>query len=166
MKIFFTIIFCLCAIYAYPQASNSQDSDGTYVFKKAVLTIYNANTKAEVSTETIDNVASLNMEDIHLRNVLLQATIYQGVLSFCILPDNLEYAVQDGIQLVPMKVDAEKKTVFNQLELGNAPESMQLKPYTFTTSNNVLTLTSNYSYGDSTFDFPLEGKLTIMLTKQ
>lgn len=166
MKIFFTIILCLCAIYAHPQSSNSQDADGTYVFKKAVLTIYNDNTKAEVSTVTIDNVASLNMEDMHLRNAFLQATIYQGILSSCILPDNMEYTVENEIELVATKVDPDKKTDFDQLGLGNAPESMQLKPYTFTTNNNVLTLTFDYSYGDSTYNFPLEGKLTIILTKQ
>ena len=93
-----------------------------------------------------------------LQNIFSQATISNGVLSFCVLPDQSEYTVEDGIILLPTKEKSEVSALKHS--------QRQLSPYSSSFSDNRLIFTFIFLYGDSNYDFPLEGKLTITLTKQ
>lgn len=157
MKIFHTLILCLCTLSVYSQSSKANKTDGTYLFEKAVFTISNSNSKSEVDTRIITDPALVDTTDMFLQNIFLQATISNGILSFCVLPDQSEYTVEDGIILLPTKEKSEVSLKHSQ---------RQLSPYSSSFSDNRLTFTFIFLYGDSNYDFPLEGKLTITLTKQ
>lgn len=160
MKVLYTLTLCLCVIFAYSQTKQTNSSDGTYIFQKATFTAYNYDSKAEVDTRTIDNAALLDTTDMFFQKVFLKATIENDLLSFCTLPDQREYKVEDQLTLVP----APTKELSKRDYTSNI--SMQLSPYTFLVNNNILTFTFIYSYGDSRYSFPLEGKLTVSLTKE
>ncbi len=158
MKILHTLILCLCALSAYSQSGKANKTDGTYLFEKAVFTISNSNSKSEVDKRIITDPALVDTTDMFLQNIFLQATISNEILSFCVLPDQSEYTVEDGIKLIPTK---EKSDVS-----GLKHSQRQLSPYSSSFSDNRLIFTFIFLYGDSSYDFPLEGKLTITLTKQ
>ncbi|PXV68941.1 hypothetical protein CLV62_101207 [Dysgonomonas alginatilytica] len=157
MKILYTIILALCAIYAYSQEGQQNKNDGVYLFQKATLTTYNYNSKAEINTRIIEDVTLIDSTDIFLQNIVLKAIIYNGVLSFCILPDHREYVVRNEVILIPAKEGEEHAKSNNPKELF---------PYTSSFDNNTLTFTSEYLYGNPTYEFPLENKLAIILTKE
>ncbi len=159
MKILQTLIISLFALSAYSQTDKVNNTDGTYLFKKAGFTIYNYNSKSEVDTRVITDPALIDTANLFLQNVFLQATISNGVLSFCILADQQEYTVEeDGITLLPTKEKSNEK--------DSSENERQLSPYSSSFSDSTLIFTFIYSYGDSSYDFPLEGKLAITLTKQ
>ncbi len=158
MKILYTLILCLCAFSAYPQSGKANNTDGTYLFEKAVFSISNSNSKSEVDRLVITDPASIDTTNLFLRNIFSQVIINNGILSFCILPDQSEYTVEDGIILLPAKEKAKK-------ELSEHSQR-QLSPYSSSFLDNILTFTFIYPYGDSRYTFPLEGKLVVTLTKQ
>lgn len=159
MKILYTLILCLCSLVTYSQSAKTNSTDGTYLFEKAVFTISNSNSKSEVDRLVITDPASIDTTNLFLENIFSQATINNGILSFCILPDQSEYTVEDGIILLPAKEEKAKKDMSEHRQ-------KQLAPYSTSFHDNILTFTFIYPYGDSKYDFPLEGKLTITLTKQ
>ena len=158
MKILYTLMLCLCTLVTYSQSAKTDSTDGTYLFKEAVFTISNSNSKSEVDKITITDPASIDTTNLFLKNIFSQAIINNGILSFCILPDKSEYTVEEGIILIPAKEKA-KKDMSEQ-------KQRQLSPYLSSFRDNILTFTFIYPYGDSRYNFPLEGKLTITLTKQ
>lgn len=158
MKTLFTWILCLYCISAFSQTSQVNSTDGTYTFQKAIFTTYNESTKAEVDTRVIADPALLDTTDVFFQRVFLEASISNGVLSSCILANQREYLVQDESMLIPAKKSDEKS------DSGN--NNIQLLPYSTSFSNDILTFTFLELYGDSRYSFPLEGKLTITLSKQ
>ena len=158
MKLFYTIIFCLCAIGVHSQINHSKENDGTYLLQKAVFSTYNYNTKGEIDTRVIDP-ESLEDGEIFYQNVFKEVSIYNHELTFCVLSNNLDYQVTDRLTLIPAKEYNSDK-----VKSGNIPA--QLSPYSLSIENNTATFTVLYLYGDSRYNFPLEGKLTLTLTKQ
>ena len=152
------LIFCIFSLSMYSQTNKESSIDGTYLFEKAVFTISNSNSKSEVNTRVITDPAIIDTTDLFLQNIFLQTTISNGILSFCILPDQLEYRVEDGVILIPTK----EKPQVNTSENNHS----QLPHYLLSLSDDKLTFTFIYLYGDSKYHFPLEGKLVVTLTKQ
>ena len=166
MKIFYTLILYLYALSAFSQTNKTiVNTNGTYLFQKAVFTVSNYNTKSEVDTRVITDPSLLDASDLFFRNVFLQATVNNEVLLSCMLPDEVEYLVKDGIELIPAKIlPPTDEHVQDKAADNNQP--LQLAPYSLSIQNSILTFTVNYLYGDSRYNFPLEGKLVVTLTKQ
>ncbi|SHF45262.1 hypothetical protein [Dysgonomonas macrotermitis] len=160
MKLFYTLILCLCAGFVYSQTEQQTTvADGDYIFKKATFTVLNYDGQSIVDTHDIDDPKMLDKTEIFYYNVFLEATIYNGFLQSCVLPDQQPYSVKDGGGgLIPAK-EYEKDEKAGDIEL-------QLAPYSFSAKGNELTFIVCYLYGDSRYSFPLEGKLTLVLTKQ
>lgn len=159
MKLFQLLILCLCSIFVYPQSNDTNNTNGTFLFQKATLTSFNYDTKSEVDTRVVNDPLLLDTTDMFFQNVFLEVTISNGILSSCILPNNLEYTVRDGNILIPAKESPSEK----RSEEGNYT---QLSPYSIRFHNNTLDFTFHYLYGDSRYNFPLEGRLVITLTKK
>ena len=166
MKIFYTLILYLCALSAFSQTNETAvNTNGTYLFQKAIFTTSNYNTKAEVNSRIITDPSSLDASELFFLNVFLQATVNDEVLLSCMLPDGIEYLVKGGTELVPTKVLLPTdERIRNKTADTNQP--LQLAPYSLSIQNNTLTFTVRYLYGDSRYNFPLEGKLVVTLTKQ
>ena len=166
MKIFYTLILYLCALSAFSQINETAvNTNGTYLFQKAIFTTSNYNTKAEVNSRIITDPSSLDASELFFLNVFLQATVNDEVLLSCMLPDGIEYLVKGGAELIPTKVlSPTDERVRNKTADDNQP--LQLAPYSLSIQNNTLTFTVRYLYGDSRYNFPLDGKLVVTLTKQ
>lgn len=166
MKIFYTLILYLCALSAFSQKNEiAVNTNGTYLFQKVIFTIYNYNTKAEVNTSVITDPASLDAADLFFRNVFLEATIGNEVLLSCMLPDRTEYLVKNETELIAVKIlPANAEQIQGRISEDDKP--LQLTPYLLSIQNNVLTFTVRYLYGNSEYNFPLEGKLVLTMTKQ
>ncbi len=165
MKLIHTLLLCLCASCAYSQTEHQNVTDGIYHFQKATVSVYNADTRAQVDTRIINDPVTLsNGSDTFFRNIFLEAGISNGILASCMLPDSINYAVKDAIELIPTLTDTSSKKTNDDEAVANYP--IQLIPYLFSVTDNVLTFTVSYLYGDSKYSFPLEGKLTVILNKQ
>lgn len=172
MRIFFTAIFILCAVYLYPQSVLTQDSekraDGNYSFYSLTVKAYDYNTKSEVFTHTFNDTTSLKqLKELPfpVQPVFLSATIRQGVLKACTLWNNLkEYnVVDDGMLLEPAK-ESDSDNLLTEEDPFS--QSYRLSPLsTLETEGNNAIFTIQEPYGNSLYNFPLEGKLIITLTK-
>jgi len=153
----------LCATSAYSQTNAA---NGTYVFSKATLTIYNYHTNSEVLTREFSDTASLKgLKEMSFpaQPVFLSARIYEGVLIYCKLwNDNHNYSVEkNGRELVPMNVVVNKSGKNNDV-----PNPYFLYPtYKLDISGNTATFTFSQPYGSCLYNFPLEGKFVITLVK-
>lgn len=164
MKLFHTLALCLCVMSVCaqaPMAARPSKSDGTYLFQKAVLTVYNANTKAVVDTRTITDPATLSSEtDVFYRNIFLEAAVKNGELRFCTLPDKRSYLVTENTTLTAARKYSKEETS----PLDYVP--VQVEPYVMSVNGNTLTFTLDYFYGESRYSFPLEGKLVLTMTQK
>lgn len=172
MRIFFTIVLVLCAICAYSQSvltgGSGKNTDGSYSFHSLTVKAYNYNTKSEVFAHTFNDTTSLkklNELPFPVQPVFLLATIHQGVLNACTLWNNLkEYNVVDnGMLLEPAKeYDSDNQV----MEEDPFSQPYRLSPlYTLEIEGNNAIFTFQELYGNSSYNFPLEGKLIITLTK-
>lgn len=175
MKLFHTLLLCVCmtSVCAYSQTlqpssaspasalSYRNKTDGTYLFNKAVVTVYNATTKAQVDSRVITDLSTLSGEtDMFYRNVFSEAYMKNNVLRYCVLADKHPYLVIDDTTLVPARKYSKDETATTDYI------PVQLSPYTFAINDNTLTFTLSYLYGDSRYSFPLEGKLVLTMIKQ
>jgi hypothetical protein len=169
MKTFYiiTAFLCLYAFSAYSQTDKL--TDGNYVFGKAIVTVYNYDTKAEVLTHTFDDVDSL--QELYglpfpFHPVFLSATIKDGVLTFCKLWNNDRYySVQEnGKLLVPVK-PADNEQSPEHFDPLSRP--FHLSPiYKLELAGDTATFTFTEPYGNGAYKFPLEGKLVITLIRE
>jgi hypothetical protein len=173
MKIFYTAIFCLCAISAFAQTNMvrdaKQETNGSYSFRSAAISVRNHETKAEVFTRTFNDTTSLkemNELSFPVQPVFLSVHIQSGRLAACTLWNNLkEYNVVDeGTLLLPAK---ESGTDINpKPEDGVFSPSYSLSPlYTLIIEGNTATFTFPEIYGNSQYNFTLEGTFTIVLVR-
>lgn len=158
MKLLYTIIFCLYFVGGYSQISHSNNNDGTYLFKEASFAIYNNETKSKIEEKSI-KPESLEGHEIYYQNLFKEITAYNQLLTFCILFDNKDYMVTDELVLSLAKE-------YKEGEIEDAKIPMQLSPYTLTIENGIATFTVRYLYGDPNYSSPLEGILTLVMTKQ
>jgi len=164
---FITAFLCLYVLSAYSQTD--RNTDGNYVFEKAVATAYNYDTKAEVFTRTFNDIASLqelNNLPFPFQPVFLSVTIKNGVLSFCKLwNSDSEYFVQEnGRLLVPTKIPGSEQSAehFNPFS-----QPYHLSPiYKLDLDGNTATFTFTEPYGSGAYRFPLEGKFVISLVRE
>ena len=155
-------------IYAQEEAtptlfSNTGSNNGTYVFSKATLAITNFDTKQEVESYTITDPATIDSTNFHFNNVFLQAVIYDGTLTECIMLNQQGYIVRGNMLI---KDDKKEVTSYNDTGNGEVEQTLYLNPYQFTLADGKVTFEFLYPFGDSRYNFPLEAKLTIILTKQ
>lgn len=166
MKIFHTLILCLCTLSVYSQTVHQNSTDGVYIFQKATFSTYNYNTKAVLDTRIVDNPVLVDPTELFFLNVFQQVTINNGALSFCILPDNSEYIIENEVKLIPAKKTITSTKDNLAQDESDQVTSKQLTPYSLSIENDKLTFSVSYLYGDSQYNFPLEGKLTVILAKQ
>lgn len=163
-----TAFLCLYALTAYSQTDN-KNSDGYYVFSKAVVTVYNYNTKAEALTRTFNDIASLSeLNDLPfpVQPVFLSAYIQGGVLTICKLwNNNREYSVQEnGHLLVPAKPFNDEQPDKNSDPFS---QPYYLSPiYKLELNDDTAIFTFTEPYGNGSFSFPLEGKFVITLVRE
>ena len=173
MKIFYIVIFCLCTISAYSQttlAKNAkQETNGSYSFRSAVISVRNHETKAEVFTHAFNDTVSLReMKGLPfpVQPVFLSAYIQSGQLTACTLWNNLkEYNVVDeGRLLLPAKesdgdVNAKPEEDIFSISYSLSPQ------YTLTIEGNTATFIFPEIYGNSQYNFTLDGTFTIILVR-
>ena len=167
MKPFYILAACLW-LYAF-SAYSQTNTDGKYVFSKAVVSAYNHNTKAEVFTYIFNDIASLkelNNLPYPPQPVFLWASLQGGVLTACKLwNNNKEYNVREEGHLLepfPGKYDNTEEYPFDPF-----PYPYRLSPlYTLTIEGNTATFVFTEPYGSGAYNFPLLGKLTITLVKE
>lgn len=178
MKLINLIILCLFTISANSQndqiLNKISDSNGSYYFTKAILTVYNSNTQKEVFTQVFNDTASLK-ELIDLpypsHPIFLSAEIESGILRECKLwNNNKDYIVENnGMLLTPTKeinfypndslrINVKRSDIFS--------DHYQLSPlYTLKIKDRTATFTFREYYGNTLYDFPLQGELTVILDK-
>lgn len=162
MKIFHTVILCLCAISTYAQQNIN---DGNYTFQDESFTTLDYNTRSVVTSGVVvSNPALIDSTDMFLKHVLLELTLADGVISTCTLANQVEYVVVNGVLLVPAKT-YDSSLVYDENGI-DGEDGKRLPPYTTSISGNTLTLTFIFLYGDSRYNFTLEGNLVVTLTKQ
>lgn len=173
MKIFYIVIFCLCTISAYSQttlAKNAkQETNGSYSFRSAVISVRNHETKAEVFTHAFNDTVSLReMKGLPfpVHPVFLSAYIQSGQLTACTLWNNLkEYNVVDeGRLLLPAKESDGDVNAKPEEDIFSMPYSLSPQ-YTLTIEGNTATFTFPEIYGNSQYNFTLEGTFTIILVR-
>lgn len=160
MKIFYILMVCLYTLSAYSQSS----TDGTYVFQDATLNSLDYNTRAPVSNNVVNSYALLDSTDMFFRHAFLELTIADGVISSCTLPNQVDYVVLNGILLVPAKT-YDSTVIYDENGL-DGEDGRRMAPSTTSISGNTLTVTFIFLYGDSRYNFSLEGDLVVTLTKQ
>ena len=164
-KLFHIGLLCLCALSAYSQKVHHDKTRGTYIFQKAILTVYNANSRSVIDTRTINDLSTLsNEKDVFFGSVFREANINDGQLTSCMLSDSINYIVKDLNELIPAPIEASAKKSDQSIPKPNYP--VQLTPYSFSIEGNTLTFTTGFLYGNSQYSFPLEGKLVLTMTKQ
>ncbi|MDR2953578.1 MAG: hypothetical protein LBV43_00680 [Prevotella sp.] len=173
MKIFYIAIFCLCAISAYSQTTRAknakQETNGSYSFRSAAISVRNHETKAEVFTRAFNDTVFLKeMKELPfpVQPVFLSAYIQSGMLSACTLWNNLkEYNVVDeGRLLLPAKESDADLNAKSEDDMFSP--SYSLSPlYILTIEDNTATFTFPEIYGNSQYDFTLEGTFTITLVR-
>ena len=177
MKPMYMMAACLF-MFAFSAYSQS-DTDGTYVFSKAVVSAYHYDTKAEVFTHVFNDIESLdglNGLPFPLHPVFLSASITGGVLTACTLWNNNKDCIvlENGHCLVPMEMFEEiSEGEWNPADFEINPEidmfsqPFWLSPiYTLDIEGNAATFTFTIPYGNGAYNFMLLGKLVITLTPQ
>ncbi|HML64578.1 MAG TPA: hypothetical protein PKC55_07100 [Dysgonomonas sp.] len=172
MKIFYALIFCVCTISAFAQNNIvkdvKQETNGNYWFRSATINVRNYETKAGVLAHTFNDTTSLkgiNKLPFPIHPIFLSVYIQSGKLAACTLWNNLaEYnVINEGMLLLPAK-ESEKEIDPKPEDNFSSPYS--LSPlYTLTIEGNTATFTFPEIYGNSDYNFPLEGTLTIVLVK-
>ncbi|HMM01709.1 MAG: hypothetical protein ACK5KN_07040 [Dysgonomonas sp.] len=173
MKIFYIAIFCLCTISAYTQTSGvkdaKQETSGSYSFRSAAISVRNYETKAEVFTHAFNDTISLKeMKGLPfpVQPVFLSVYIQSGMLSACTLWNNLkEYNVIDeGRLLLPAKESDGDGNAKPEEDIFSMSYSLPPQ-YTLTIEGNTATFTFPEIYGNSQYNFTLEGTFTIILVR-
>lgn len=174
MRLLNLIILCLCTISVYAQANKSLEPDsdlnGHYLFSKAIASAYNYDTKAEAFTHTFSDTTSLKgfrELPFPVQPVFLSADIQSGTLVACRLWNNgKEYSVQeDGRLLVPAKeINPKSEGDIENTDIFSTPYRLS-SLYTLDVNGNTVTFTFNEPYGNSRYNFPLEGKFTLILVR-
>lgn len=164
MKVFYTLVLCLCFVSTYSQNLHSRTTDGTYLFQKATFTTYNYHTEEAVDTRIITDPSTVNFGDIFYQNVFCEAFISNNQLVACMLPNTVFHcAVRNSIELELPPVG--KMIDVTDEEINYLSQLSQLFPYTFTIEGNTITFKTTFSYGSSNYNFPLRGELIVILAK-
>jgi len=168
MKLFYIVVItaslCITSMYAQTDAVSTIN----YSFSKASVTARNYDTKAVVFSHIFGDTTSLrelNELSYPLQPVFLRAEIQEGILIACELWNNhKEYSVQEeGGLLIPTKQieGAPASDEFDPL-----PQPYALLPnYKLEIEGSTATFTFTVRYGNEMYDFPLESKFVIVLTK-
>lgn len=146
------------------QSQSKNPTDGTYTFKNAVLSIYNYLSDSKINSFTIPDTAAIDTTNFHHFNILLEATIHNGKLVSCVLPDKKFYEIIHYNELVPQQKSGDN-TQKEQNSENTFFEIQRLQPYKITPSGNSVTFNFEYAFGDSRYDFPLKAELSVELTK-
>jgi hypothetical protein len=136
--------------------------NGVWVFDKAEFTAYRYGTDSPVEKLRIDDVNSLDTAGFHFQTVFRKVEISGGQILVTLRNhrgDRLYQLEDNQLILVHEKERDENETAGDE----ELPTTIPLQPYVYAITSDILQFTFKYSYGDSRFDFPLEGKLTVKL---
>jgi hypothetical protein len=129
------------------------------VFDKAEFTAYRYGTDSPVETVRIDDVNSLDTAGFHFQTVFRKVEISGGQI-LVTLRNHLLYQLEDNQLILVHEKERDENETAGEEEL---PTTIPLQPYVYAITGDILQFTFKYSYGDSRFDFPLEGKLRVKL---
>lgn len=163
MKILYILLLCLPTLFVHSQTNDINNITGTYLFEKATFTVNNYNTKSQVDFRTIIDPSELTEDDLIFLNVFREATISNGMLLSCMLPDRREYVVEGGVNLYPSKIESPDEA--DKRDQSFDPPK-QLTPYELSLEGGSLIFKVRYLYGNSMYNFPLEGELIVILKLQ
>lgn len=176
MKIFYTLILSLCAVSVLAQTNITKHMDrdayGDYFFYSATISVRNHESKAEILTQTFNDTTSLKNINEFLfpaHPIFLSASIQSGKLSACTLwNDRKEYIVVDNVSLLPARGSEKDIDIDTNPEMDYPfPFPYTLSPlHTLTIEGNTATFTFPEIYGNSQYNFTLEGTLTIVLVRE
>lgn len=145
---------CISSTYAQTNAAKTVN----YSFDKASITVCNYDTKSVVFSRVFSDTTALqelNELSCPFKPVFLRAEIREGILIACELwNDHREYNAQEnGRVLIPVK-DME------------GAESYALPPnYRLEIEGNTATFSFSSPYGNEMYDFTLEDRYVIVLSK-
>ena len=168
MKLFYIVVItaslCVTSMYAQTNTVNTVD----YSFSKASVTACNYDTKAVVFSHVFSDTTALQeLNDLSfpLLPVILNAKIRENILIACELWNNhKEYSVQeDGGLLIPTKY-VEGTSASDEPDMFSQPYALPPN-YKLEIEGNTATFTFTVRYGNEMYDFPLESKFVIVLTK-
>jgi hypothetical protein len=139
--------------------------NGVWVFDKAVFTAYQYGTDSPIETINIRDVNSLDTAGFHFQTVFRKVEISGGQISVVLgnRDGGVPYRLEDGQLVLANEKEKEESKTAKEEEL---PATIMLQPYEYAINGDRLQFTfDKYSYGDSRFDFSLEGKLSVTLVK-
>jgi hypothetical protein len=164
MRIFFTILFGLYTIYGFSQAnatSAKTEANGSYSFRSLTVTVYNAETKAEVITRQFSDTASLKGLDelpVPYTPIFLSAQIQNSRLINGVLW-NADTLVPDNNNVVTFASSGE--TDNNVVDI--APYIPPV--YSLEIEGNTAVYSFTQRYGNSGYNFQLQAKFEMVLVK-
>lgn len=144
---------------------NRIEGSGVYVFSKAEFTVCRYGDITPLETKIIDNIEDLDKAGFPFGNVFRKVELF-GTQILCTLKEESDgrpsklYLLKDGI-IEPI--------IENKENISEGTEELQPSiplDWTYETRGNQLTFNLKYSFGDSRFNFPLEGEMRLTLNKQ
>lgn len=158
---------CLCLTDAI-SAQSFSITDGTYLFEEAQLVIENFDTKATVESKILTDTASIDVNDLHLTNVIFEIEIQDGKPLIFKLSDKKRYKLDEQMMLKP----ALKEKELAELESKTLEEEYlfidkELPPYELKMEGEKLVIAfGKYNFGQSSINYTMTASLTVVTTKQ
>jgi hypothetical protein len=142
-----------------------QDTTGIWVFEKAEFKAYKYKTETVVETVTIDNTAALDTAGFHFNNVFREIEI-SGNRIVVVLGTRYRNSLYrlEGDRLIALEND-EKEKNDNHGESEELPSMISLPPFVYSRTGGKMQFTFKYPYGDSRYNFSLEGRLSVTYIK-
>lgn len=158
---------CLCftgAIYAQlPQIEG-----GAYFLEKAELVIQKLNSKEVLEHKILTDTASIEVDDMHLSNVIFEMEIENDKPLMCKLSDRKKYKFDELMVLRPELTDKELSELDERvLEEGYSFIGKELPPYELKMEGEKLIINfAKYSFAQSSITYTMTAELTLVMTKQ
>lgn len=146
----FSVIFSTFCISLKAQAS---ETDGEWLFSKADFLIYKFGESTLLETITINRAEDLGNEGFPFDRVFVKASVTGNHVSVT-LNDGNTYLLNDNYLILEKDLDSEN------------PQTISLPSTKYKVVNGNLQFELEYSYGDTKYNFPLKGKMIIIMTKE
>lgn len=159
-------LFCLCMLNMYGQ--EYQISNGTYTFEKAELIVERYDTKEEIERETVTDPNSIDANNIHWKNTILEIDIVNGVIEAYTMSDQHRYCFDENMRLQPYDLKQEElQNLMAEETTGYEYLGNELSPYQIKTDGEKIIIAfEKYNFGQSGINFTMVAALNITMTKQ
>ena len=158
----FQLVFVISLVVISLSSAYSQTSDleGEWLFKKAEFAIYKYGESTLLETIVVDNVDGSNSQSFPFDKVFKTLDVSGGVIK-CTLIGNFSYGdisyIVNGETLNPI--------ISNTLEQQEI-SAIDIPEHTYEIAGNELKINMKYSFGNTKYAYPLEGKLLITMIKK